>query len=279
MPHTPQLQNRSRRNTWWFDGQPWIVLLLVGLAALALAACGPAGEPTAAPTATRPLRPTFTPTSAEIVLATAAAQTAAAATPTPSATSIPTDTPTPVATDTPLPTDTPVPATATPVPPTATPLPPRQPQSTRPPAAPTNTPVPAAADPCANIGGDGCKFRAAGGPAFAANSGGELKLTFAFVHSGRGDEAQGSYFVWLEKEGIGKLPVTDSVRSWTGDKRQGPNGPYNYEYKLGLDAVGGNVAGCYFGWVLDGNGERDSQNFRFCVPEGQGEVWMRFDQA
>jgi hypothetical protein len=158
-------------------------------------------------------------------------------------------------------------------------VPPRQPQPTRPPAAPTNTPAPVAADPCASIGGDGCKFKVRGGPAFASNNGGELKLTFAFVHSGRGDEAQGSYFVWLEKEGVGKLPVSDSSRSWTGDKRDGPNGPYNYEYKLGLEPVGGSVAGCYFGWVLDGNGERDSQNFRFCVPEGQGEVWIKFDQA
>ena len=118
-----------------------------------------------------------------------------------------------------------------------------------------------------------------GGPAFAPNGGQELRLTFAFIHSGRNNEAQGSYFVWLEKEGVGKLPVSDSVRSVAGSLNQGPNGGFNYDFKLGLDPLGGSVAGCYFGWVLDGNGERDSQNFRFCVPDGQGEVWIQFDQA
>jgi hypothetical protein len=162
--------------------------------------------------------------------------------------------------------------------PTDTPRP-RATNTPRPAPQPTNTPAPAADDPCASIGGDGCKFKVTGGPAFADNGGGELKLTLAFIHSGRGGEAQGSYFIWLEKEGVGKLPVPDSTRSWTGDKRQGPNGSYNYEQKLGLDVLGGSVAGCYFGWVLDGNGERDSQNFRFCVPDGQGEVWIKFDQA
>jgi hypothetical protein len=42
---------------------------------------------------------------------------------------------------------------------------------------------------------------------------------------------------------------------------------------------GGSVAGTYRIWVLDGNGERDSQTFTFTVPEGQGEVWVLFDQA
>jgi len=146
-----------------------------------------------------------------------------------------------------------------------------------PPPPPTATPKPAAPDPCANIGGDGCKWHVRGGPAFAPNTFG-LKLTFGFVHGGRGDEPQGSYFVWLEKNGV-KLPVPDSVRSVTGSMRNGPNGPYNYEYSIGLgDLPDKNIAGCYTGWVLDGNGERDSQNFQFCVPEGQGEVWMLFDQ-
>ncbi len=147
-----------------------------------------------------------------------------------------------------------------------------------PPPPPTATPLPAAPDPCAGIGGDGCKWRLRGGPAFAPNTFG-LKLTFGFVHGGRGDEPQGSYFVWLEKNGA-KLPIPDSVRSVIGAMRNGPNGPYNYEYSIGLnDLPDGKIEGCYVGWVLDGNGERDSQNFEFCVPEGQGEVWMLFDQS
>lgn len=251
-----------------------IILLAI---ALALAGCGPQETPEP-PTPTRPLRPTFTPTSAAVAFVTQTAVALAEATLTPTPTLTPTETPVP--TETPTPTETAEP-TATPTEtaaPTNTPVP-RPTNTPRPPSPPTATPPPAAPDPCASIGGDGCKFKMRGGPAFAPNDGLELKLTFAFIHSGRGGEAQGSYFVWLEKEGIGKLPIPDSVRSWTGDKRQGPNGAYNYEYKLGLEPVGGNVAGCYVGWVLDGNGERDSQNFRFCVPEGQGEVWIEFDQA
>ncbi len=154
----------------------------------------------------------------------------------------------------------------TPVRPTATPVP------------PTPTPVPSTPDPCAGIGGDGCKFKLRAGPAFTANGGTELKLQLAFVHGGRGDEAQGSYFVWLEKDGV-KLPVPDSVRSWTGSMRNGPNGPYNYEYVVPLTQIpGGNVAGNYTIWVLDGNGERDSQTFHFSVPADQGVVWITFDQ-
>ena len=232
-------------------------------------------------TPTKTLRPTFTPTSAAIAMATqtaaVAATEAALATSTPTATPIPTDTPT--STATPIATDTPVPPTATPVPPTATPAPVQPTATPRPPAPPTNTPPPPVADECAGIGGDGCKFKVRAGPSFSANGGQELRLTFAFVHSGRNDEPQGSYFVWLEKEGVGKLPVSDATRSVPGSANQGPNGPFNYDYKLGLDPLGGTVAGCYFGWVLDGNGERDSRNFRFCVPEGQGEVWIKFDQA
>lgn len=246
---------------------------------LALSACG-GGKPEPSPTPTKTQRPTFTPTSAAIAMATqtadAAATEKALATSTPTATPVPTDTPTPTAT--PVATDTPVPPTPTPVPPTPTPAP-VQPTATPRPAAPTNTPAPVAADPCASIGGDGCKFKVRGGPAFTPNGGTELKLTLGFIHSGRNNEAQGSYFVWLEKDGIGKLPVSDSVRSTTGGKQTGPSGSYNYEYKLNLDVLGGSVAGCYTIWVLDGNGERDSQNSRFCVPEGQGQVWIEFDQA
>lgn len=61
------------------------------LLAMALSACGPAANPTPEATATRPFRPTFTPT--------------VVSTDTP----IPTDTPLPTDTPTPLPTDTPTP--------------------------------------------------------------------------------------------------------------------------------------------------------------------------
>ncbi len=259
----------------------WALLAL--LAVLALSACGvEAPEPSATPTKT--LRPTFTPTSAAVAMATQTAD--AAATEAARATSTPTATPVPP-TDTPAPTETPVPPTDTPAPPTATPVPapptatPRPVVVAPPTAAPTQPPAPPAsgdAAECANLGGDGCKFRQRGGPTTVNNGGGELKLTLAFIHSGR-NEAQGSYFVWLEKEGVGKLPVSDSVRSWTGDMRSGPSGLYNYEYKLGLEPLGGSVAGCYVIWVLDGNGQRDSLNYRFCVPDGQGEVWIEFDQG
>jgi hypothetical protein len=157
--------------------------------------------------------------------------------------------------------------------PTATPVPP-----------PTNTPAPAApppaANPCAGIGGDGCKFRVTGGPTSAPNGGGELKLQFLFIHSGvDGGQPQGSYFVALEKDGQ-RLPIADSVRSIALNANQGALGRYNYEFKLGRDRLpGNNVAGNYTGWVLDGNGERDSQNFSFSLGEGQGEVWIQFDQG
>lgn len=148
---------------------------------------------------------------------------------------------------------------------------------------PTNTPLPAApppaADPCANIGGDGCKFKVTG-IQFGANSGVELKLQLFFMHSGiDGGQPQGSYFVVLEKDGQ-RLPISDSERSIALQANQNQFGRYNYEYKLGLGQLPGNsVAGSYRGWVLDGNGERDSQDFTFNVPDGQGEVWIQFDQG
>lgn len=152
------------------------------------------------------------------------------------------------------------------------------------PAEPTATPAPAAPpadNPCAGIGGDGCKFKVRGGPSFAPNGGSELKLTLAFIHSGiDGGQPQGSYFVVLLKDGQ-NVGVPDSVRSFDPSvgMRSGPSGQYNYEYKVTLDKINGSVAGNYTIWVLDGNGERDSQNFNFTVPEGQGEVWIQFDQA
>ncbi len=145
---------------------------------------------------------------------------------------------------------------------------------------PAPAPAPAAADACAGIGGDGCKFRLRAGPSYAANGGGELKLQLHFIHSGiDGGQPQGSYFVWVEKDGQ-KLPISDGSRSIALVDQQGPMGKYNYEYKVGRDQIpGGNVAGGYAIWVLDGNGERDSQTFTFNVPDGQGEVWMQFDQG
>ncbi len=165
-----------------------------------------------------------------------------------------------------------------PAPPAPAPTPVPPPTNTPAPAAPAAPP--AAADPCAGIGGDGCKFRVTGGPASANNGGGELKLQFAFIHSGvDGGQPQGSYFVALEKDGQ-RLPIADSVRSIALNANQGALGRYNYEFKLGIGNLPGNtVAGNYTGWVLDGNGERDSQNFSFSLGDGQGEVWIQFDQG
>ncbi len=153
---------------------------------------------------------------------------------------------------------------------------PAQPEPT---AAPEAAPPPSA-DPCAGIGGDGCKFKLRGGPSFAGNGGGELKFQLHFIHSGiEGGQPQGSYFVWVEKDGQ-KLPISDGVRSVALQDQQGPQGKYNYEFKVGIDQIpGNNVAGNYAIWVLDGNGERDSQTFTFSVPDGQGEVWIQFDQG
>ena len=160
--------------------------------------------------------------------------------------------------------------TPVPVPPTAVPAA----QPTAPPAA---QPPPAESDPCVGIGGDGCKFKVRQGPNFGG-SGGEIKLMLFFVHGGRNDEPQGSYFVVMEKDG-NRLPISDGTRSIAKDRRDGPLGPYNYEYKLNISQIpGGNVAGNYTMWVLDGNGERDSRNTSFTIPEGQGEVWMIWDQ-
>jgi hypothetical protein len=149
--------------------------------------------------------------------------------------------------------------------------------------APTDTPAPAgpapAADPCVNIDEDGCKFKLTGGPSFQPNGGTELKLQFFFIHSGDGGRPQGSYFVAMFKDGR-SLNIGDGTRSQIDVRQQGALGPYNYEYKVGLgDIPGNNVAGTYTVYVVDGNGKRDSQDFTINVPEGQGEVWMQFDQG
>jgi SH3-like domain-containing protein len=172
----------------------------------------------------------------------------------------------------PPPTQPPAPAPAEPAP--------AEPAPAEPEPAPAEPEPAPAADPCANIGGDGCKFKVSAGPQFGGNGGQELKLQLAFIHSGvDGGQAQGSYFVVLEKDGV-RLPIGDNVRSEALNKRNGPLGEFNYEYSLGVSSLPGNtVAGNYTMWVLDGNGERDSQNFSFSVPEGQGLVWMVWDQA
>jgi SH3-like domain-containing protein len=166
---------------------------------------------------------------------------------------------------------------APPPPPTPVPAAPPPPAPAPQPEQPAPAPPPAS-DPCASVP-EGCKFRVTGGPSSLNNGGLELKLQFFFIHSGvDGGQPQGSYFVWLEKDGV-KLPVPDSIRSIALNRSEGPQGPYNYEYKIGVsDLPGNNVAGTYVGWVIDGNGNRDSQNWSFTLPDGHGEVWMQFDQ-
>ncbi len=153
------------------------------------------------------------------------------------------------------------------------------------PVAPTNTPAPpaapppATADPCASIGGDGCKFKVTGGPTFTGNGGGELRLTLFFMHSGiDGGQAQGSYRLILFKNGV-ELPSKACAASLVGTPNTGPNGRFNHDCKLSLSQLpDGNVAGNYSGYVIDGNHERDSRDLSFSVPDGQGEVWIQFDQ-
>ncbi len=273
--HTTQLPTGGRRSLL----APLALLLLT---LLTLSACG-AEAPTPSPTPTKTLVPTFTPTSAAIAMATqtanAEATEAARATPTPTVTPTATETPLPTDTPTPEPTDTPAP-TATPVPPTATP----RPAAVAPPApAPTQPPPPPPAQDaaeCAALGGDGCKFRIRNGPASANNGGGELKLQLFFIHSGvDGGQPQGDYRVWLEKDGQ-KLPGFDDARSIALSSQQGQLGRYNYEYSIGFDRLpGSTVAGNYVIWVLDGNRERDSLNYTFALSEGNGLVWIEFDQG
>lgn len=164
----------------------------------------------------------------------------------------------------PTPPPTPIP-TATPVPPT-----------------PVPTPVPQApSDPCAGIGGDGCKFRLRNTD-LRNNGGSELKLFIGFVHEGRNDEVQGiggSYYVELHKDGAHVSAVNNSTRGGNST-HQGPQGnKYNYLKAVPLSQLpGANVAGNYMVFVRDGNGERDSQNYHFSVSGGNGEVWLIFAQ-
>ena len=157
---------------------------------------------------------------------------------------------------------------ATPVPPTATPVP------------PTPVPAPVHVDHCAGIGGDGCKFWLRNVDP-ADNGGGELKLNIGFVHGKYSDEVQkfGGYFVELQKDGVQVHGFDHNTRGEASTFR-GPVGD-KYHYSKGVPASqlpGGNVAGTYTIWVMDGNGERDSQNQTFTLHGNQGLVWLIFDQ-
>jgi uncharacterized protein YraI len=146
--------------------------------------------------------------------------------------------------------------------------------------APAAAPPPAAPDPCPVPGdADGCKWHVAAGPQTADNGGQELKLQLLFIHSGHGNEPQGSYFVVVPKDGQ-QLPISDRVRSTAKSANSGSLGQYNYEYSLGVDKLPGHsVAGNYTIWVLDGNGVRDSHNVNFTISGNQGLLYIKFDQA
>jgi hypothetical protein len=124
-----------------------------------------------------------------------------------------------------------------------------------------------------------CKFNISAGPTKRPNSGLELKIQADFIHSGvDGGQRQGDYRIGLEKDGqlIVHFADTLSVRLSHND---GPMGPYNYEASVGAsDLPGGTVAGRYFFWVIDGNRIRDSQVWTLDLGEGEGEVWIQFDQ-
>ena len=147
----------------------------------------------------------------------------------------------------------------TPVPPTATPVP------------PTPVPAPVHVDHCAGIGGDGCKFRLRDVDP-ADNGGHELKLQIGFVHGGRGDEVQkyGGYYVELQKDGVQVHGVDHNTRAGTSTWG-GPKGnKYHYGKSIPASQLpGGNVAGTYTIWVMDGNRERDSQNQTFTLHGNQ----------
>jgi uncharacterized protein YraI len=158
-------------------------------------------------------------------------------------------------------------------------------QPEQPAEQPTNTPEPAppasGAVNAGNCGGDdGCKFRVSGGPSFAPNGGGEMKLQLFFKHSGvDGGQPQGDYRLAVERDGQLIVPFADA-RSIPLSSNQGPMGRYNYEAKVSASSLpGGTLEGTYYFWVLDGNRERDSEVFRMEVPPGQGEIWIEFDQG
>jgi len=164
-----------------------------------------------------------------------------------------------------IPTPPPTPVPPTPIPPTPVP----------------QVVAPAPSDPCAGIGGDGCKFRLRNTD-LRHNGGSELKLYIGFVHEGRNDEIQGiggAYYVELHKDGVHVSAVDHTTRG-QNSTHNGPQGSkYNYLKAVSLSQVpGGTVNGNYRIFVRDGNGERDSQDFTFAVTGGNGEVWLIFAQ-
>jgi hypothetical protein len=129
-------------------------------------------------------------------------------------------------------------------------------------------------------GDDGCKFRMTGGPSFADNGGGEMKLQLFFMHSGvDGGQPQGDYRLGVERDGQ-LIPGFADTTSIALSKNQGSMGPYNYEGKVQSGNLpGGSLEGTYYFWVLDGNRQRDSDVFSMYVAPGQGEIWIQFDQG
>lgn len=168
---------------------------------------------------------------------------------------------------------------APPEPVAAAPAPVEQAPAPEPPAE-EPPPAPAAANAGACGGDDGCKFRISGGPVKMQNSGFELKIQAAFIHSGvDGGQMQGDYRIGIEKDGQ-LITTFGDTRSIALTSNDGPAGRYNYEAKVGVDQIpGGNLAGTYFFWVLDGNRERDSEVFRMDLGGNEGEVYIEFDQG
>lgn len=156
---------------------------------------------------------------------------------------------------------------------------PEQPAEEQPPAEEPQ-PAPQAANAGACGGDDGCKFRIRTGPVKMQNSGFELKIQAAFIHSGvDGGQMQGDYRIGIEKDGqlIATFGDTRSIALTSND---GPAGKYNYEAKVNVDQLpGGSLAGNYFFWVLDGNRERDSEVFRLDLGGNEGEIYVEFDQG
>ena len=257
--------------------------VILPLAMLALSACGGGGaEPS--PTPTKTPRPAVTSTSAAVVMATETAAfvatEAALATATPTATPVPTDTPTVTATA--VITDTPVPPTETPAPPTATPAPvPVQPTDTpRPPAPPTNTPAPVAADPCANIPDDGCKFKLRGGPRSQPTAAASSSCRCTSSTAASTADNRRAIIECGSRRMDRNCPALTTRRASPFKTNPARWASTTTSTRPVCDSLPGNtVAGNYVIWVLDGNRVRDSQNFSFTVPDGQGEVWIEFDQG
>lgn len=163
---------------------------------------------------------------------------------------------------------------------------PEQPAPEQPPEEPSAEEPPAEEQPQQAVhaggcgGDDGCKFHIRTGPVKMQNSGGELKIQAAFIHSGvDGGQMQGDYRIGIEKDGQ-LIETFANVTSIALNSNDGPAGKYNYEAKINAsDLPGGSLAGTYFFWVLDGNRERDSDVFRLDLGGNEGEVYIEFDQG